>query len=256
MASAFINGMYQKGNVALSDIHIHTRTKEKASDFLSSGAVWCDTPEELASSCDILFLCVKPQQVDEPLRRMASQVKDGTLVITMLAGKKIAYFEEILGGKCHVIRMMPNTPLLLGCGATAVSVGAGVTEDELNFVLSTVGLLGKVAVIDEAQMDAVVAVNGSSPAYFYLFAKAMTDWAAEQGIDPDAALSLVTQTMLGSARMLAESGKTPERLIRDVSSPGGTTLAALASFEQDGVTDVISRAMTACKNRSAELSAN
>ena len=255
MASAFIKGLTEKGNVPFSDLMIHTRTKEKAAEFLRSGAEWCETPEMLAS-CPILFLCVKPQQVEEPLRRMAGHLSENALVVTMLAGKKISYFETVLGTNVHIIRMMPNTPLLLGCGATAVSVGANVTAEERAWISSVVGLLGEVAFIEEEQMDAIVAVNGSSPAYFYRFAESMIAWAKGQGIDENAASRLVIQSMFGSARMMAESGKSPAQLIRDVSSPGGTTLAALGSFDRDDLEAVVSRAMDACKNRSEELSSD
>lgn len=255
MASAFIRGLTEKGDIAFSNVHIHTRTKEKAEVFLNQGANWCEKPEELAKNCELIFLCVKPQQMDDPLKELARFIEPGTLVVSMLAGKPISYFHGVLGDKVHVIRIMPNTPLLLGCGATALSADDRVTTDELTTITAVISLLGKVVVIPETQMDAIVAVNGSSPAYFYLFVKAMTDWATMKGIDPDAALSLATQTMLGSARMLAETGKTPDQLIRDVSSPGGTTLAALGSFAEDDFNAIVARAMSACENRSRELTA-
>lgn len=255
MASAFINGLTQKGGFSLSELAVFTRTKEKADAFLSGGAVWCDSPEELASLCETVFICVKPQQAEEPLKKMAT-ASHKPLLVSILAGKKISFFEGVFGTDVPVIRLMPNTPLLLGCGATTVTMNKNVSEAEKDFVLSVLSLLGEAKVIDESLMDAAVAVNGSSPAYFYLFIKAMTDWAEQQGIDRDAALSLAAKSMLGSARMIAESRKSPEQLIRDVCSPGGTTLAALSSFEADGFADIIARGMDACKKRSAELSEN
>lgn len=255
MASAFIGGLTEKGSLSYGDVYIYDIMKEKAQGFLDKGANWCDGLDGLAQNCRMIFLCVKPQQIAEPLANLATVIRPGTVVVSMLAGKSIAYFQQVLGEDVHVIRIMPNTPLLLGCGATAVSTGKTVTSAELDEIMGMIGLLGQVALIPEEQMDAIVAVNGSSPAYFYLFVKAMVDWAVEKGIDPQAAISLATQSMLGSARMLAETGKTPEQLICDVSSPGGTTLAALHSFEQDGVTQVIARAMSACEKRSKELTA-
>ncbi len=253
MASAFIRGLVEKGSMNYSKIYIHTRTKERASVFLNRGANWCENPAELADTCGLIFLCVKPQQIEEPLKELAPFVKEDTLVVSMLAGKSISYFHGFFERKVPVIRIMPNTPLVLGCGATAVSADERVSTDDLTTVTAAIGLMGKVVVIPEEQMDAIVAVNGSSPAYFYQIAKIMTDWAVSKGIDPKAALSLVTQTMLGSARMLNETDKTPEQLIREVSSPGGTTLAALASFDRDGLDEVFYRAMSACEKRSREL---
>lgn len=254
MASAFICGITSRGKVPFEDILIYTRTKERAQQFISDGAVWCDTIAELLNSSDILFVCVKPQQVDEVLKEMASSVKDNTVIVTMLAGKTISYFKTHLGKQIPVIRIMPNTPLLLGCGAVALSADETVSRDKLDYVKDMIGLLGLVKEIPEEQMDTIVAVNGSSPAYFYLFIKSMAEWAQGHGVDYESALDLAVTSMLGSAKMLEQSGMTPDELIKAVSSPGGTTLAALSSFEKDGLRDVIFRGMDACENRSRQLS--
>ena len=254
MASAFISGITSKAGVSFYDVYIHTRTKQKALPFLSKGAVWCERPQDLADSCDIIFICVKPQQGDAVLDELAGTLKYETVIVSILAGKKISYFTSRLGELAHVVRTMPNTPMLLGCGAVAVSFDDVVADAEKDAVLRLIAPLGTVKIIPEEQMDTIVAVNGSSPAYFYLFIKLIADWAEKHGVDKESALDLATASMAGSAEMLRKAGKTPDELIRDVSSPGGTTLAALSSFEINDMRKVMEDALDACEQRSAELS--
>ena len=256
MASAFIDGFISNRIVKAEDIRICELMIEKTQRFCDLGARVCEDAKKLGEECDIVFVCVKPQQADEPLKKLKQGLKPDSLIVTILAGKRISYFKTMLGENVRVIRLMPNTPLMLGYGAVAMSSDEKVGKDELNTVKTMIECLGKVEIIDEDLMDAIVAVNGSSPAYFYKFVKAMTDWAVAQGIDYDVALGLSVQSMLGSAYMLKKNDKSPEQLIKDVSSPGGTTLAALYEFDKAGFDKIISDAMDACRKRSHELSAS
>ena len=148
---------------------------------------------------------------------------------------------------------MPNTPLLLGAGATALCRGKSVPDDEFERVKEIFAASGMVEVLPEEQMNAVISVNGSSPAYVYLMAKAMVDGASEQGIDPKTALRLVAGTLEGCAKMLTDSGHSPDELIRMVSSPGGTTLKALDVLYDRHFESALKDAMLACTRRAEEL---
>ena len=254
MGSAFISGITLKSGVNFSDIFIYSLDKQQAQSFLDKGAVWCEEIDVLANECDVIFLCVKPQQSQEVLELLSQKLTRSVLFITMLAGRRIEYFKSYLKDNARVIRIMPNTPLLLGCGAVALSADDSVSQDEIDEMVKLISALGKVCVIPEDQMDTIVAVNGSSPAYFYLFIDIMTKWAVSRGVEEKNAFDLAVASMSGSAQMLMQRNKTPEELIKAVSSPGGTTLAALSSFETDDVCGVISRAMSACEKRSDELS--
>ena len=148
---------------------------------------------------------------------------------------------------------MPNTPLLLSQGATAMCRSQGVTDEMFETVEEFFSSCGTVSELEESQMNAVISVNGSSPAYFYLFAKAMLDNAEKQGIAKEVALPMIAQTLIGSAGMLVYSGKTPDELIEMVSSPGGTTLEALNVFYQHDLEKIVDEAMLACTKRAEEL---
>ena len=149
---------------------------------------------------------------------------------------------------------MPYTPLLLGCGASALCPCGNVSDEEFEEVRKLFACSGVTERLDESQMNAVISVNGSSPAYIYLFAKAMADYACEQGISTEAAMNLICATLKGSAEMLMRSGDSPDTLIKKVSSPGGTTLAALKVLEERNFYEAIKSAMDACTKRAEELS--
>ena len=148
---------------------------------------------------------------------------------------------------------MPNTPLLLGCGATALCPSDNISDEDFDFVKRIFSASGVCQVLPENQMNTVISVNGSSPAYIYLFAKAMRDYAIEQGISESSAMELICSTLKGSAEMLTKSGDDVDTLIRKVSSPGGTTLAALDVLDRGGFYENIKEAMAACTKRAGEL---
>ena len=152
-----------------------------------------------------------------------------------------------------MVRAMPNTPLMVGCGATAVARSEGVDDGLLQAVAELFRASGEVAVIEERDMDDIINVNGSSPAWFFRMADVMVRRAVSAGIDRDVALRLTAKTMEGSARLLLESGKSPEELCRQVCSPGGTTLASLSAFEDRDFDDLMLDAMERCTKRSKEL---
>ena len=162
--------------------------------------------------------------------------------------------QDALGADRRYVRAMPNTPLLLGEGATALCRTSNVPEEDFARVRSAFACCGVTQEIDEAQMNAVIAVSGSSPAYLYLLAKLTCDYAAQQGIDPKTALTLFCQTMKGSADMLLNSGKDPQALIDMVTSKGGTTFALLNVLKEQGFNEAMISSFEACTHRAEELS--
>ncbi len=253
MATAIVNGIVSSGVLPPAQIAVFDVNTEQCAYFAQMGVQVADTAEQLVQDCQVITLAVKPQNFQEVLTQIKTQATPQKLFISIAAGISTDYIRSTLQCNCPVIRTMPNTPLLLGQGATAMCRSEGVTDEMFARAEGFFSCCGTVAELPEAQMNAVISVNGSSLAYFYLFAKAMLQSAVEQGITKETALPLIAQTLIGSAGMLVYSGKTPQELIDMVSSKGGTTLAALEVFYQDGLEDTIAQAMRACTKRAEEL---
>lgn len=208
-----------------------------------------------AAAAEVVVLAVKPQVAPEVAREIATAVADhGALVISIAAGIRSSDLERWLGPGAPVVRAMPNTPALLGCGATVLYAGDAVSGSQRELaeaILRAVGSVGWVA--QEDQMDAVTALSGSGPAYFFLLIEAMADAAAELGLPQDLARLLAEETALGAARMALESEEPIDALRRRVTSPGGTTEAALHAFEAGGFRELVATALRRAETRSREL---
>ena len=205
------------------------------------------------NNSDIIVLAVKPQNYLEVLEEIKPSVTEDKTFVSIAAGISIAFVQNALGCRCPVVRVMPNTPLLLKKGASALCPSENISEENKQVVYDMFAGSGVCEYITEEHMNEIISVNGSSPAYIYLFAQAMADYAAEQGIDRTKAMNLICATLEGSAAMLRESGDTPEVLIQKVSSKGGTTIAALDKLREHGFTQAIHDAMDACTKRAEEL---
>lgn len=253
MATAIINGIVSTETLSPAQIAVFDVNKDKCDYFKQMGLQVAPSASELVAACKIIFLAVKPQNFEEVLTQVKAQATEEKLFVSIAAGISTDYIRKTLACNCPVIRTMPNTPLLLSQGATAMSRSAGVTDEMFEMVEEFFSSCGTVAELNEEQMNAVISVNGSSPAYVYLFAKAMLDNAEKQGITKEVALPLIAQTFIGSAGMLVYSGKTPDELIEMVSSPGGTTLKALESFYSNDFEKIVDEAMQACTKRAEEL---
>lgn len=252
MAFAIISGLAESGGHSLNAYDIDPRRLSALSGLRVAPAA---SAGELLDRSDVVFLCVKPQsftQVAGEAVRSGVPISD-KLFVSIMAGIPARRIQEALGAR-RVIQVMPNTPLMLGQGATALCRTPEVTDEQYAFVRGVFMLLGTVADLEPAQMNAVVSVNGSSPAYVYLFVKAVMEGARRQGIDTETAKSLICQTLKGAAEMVMKSGSTPDELIRMVSSPGGTTLAALEVLDRRDISGIIIEAMEACTRRAEELS--
>lgn len=203
------------------------------------------------------LLAVKPQMVRTICGELAPIARtQSPLVVSIAAGITAAQLERWLGGEYAVVRAMPNTPALLGAGVTGLYANARVDaqqREQATHLLASAGLVARID--DEAQIDAVTAVSGSGPAYVFLLAEAMEAAAREQGLPADTARTLVLQTILGAARMLTESGEAPTELRRRVTSPNGTTQAAVETFQAGGFEALTAQAINAAATRARELSA-
>lgn len=253
MATAIINGMILNKVCNPNDINVFDIDKAKLNIMAEKGVSVCCTAVQAVEDSHIIVLAVKPQNYEEVLNSVRSSVTSDKVFVSIAAGISMGYVTSVLGINCPCVRVMPNTPLLLGCGATAICSSDNIEKSDFDLVYSMFASSGVCRILPEEQMNTVIAVNGSSPAYIYLFAKAMADYAKEQGIDEEAAMELIAATLKGSAEMLLKSGDTPDALIKKVSSPGGTTLAALDTLEKGNFYNNIKEAMNSCTKRAEEL---
>ena len=205
------------------------------------------------AAADALLLVVKPQDMAAVLEEIKGSINPAAVVITFAAGKTISFISDALGTGNPVVRVMPNTPTLVGAGMAAASMGAGVTDAQKGFVLGFLAATGKVIEVTEDLQDAVTATSGSGPAYFFAFVEAMVAGAKDLGLSESDAMTLTIQTIVGAAQLLDKSGMSPTTLRENVTSPNGTTAAALASFAASDLNSMVAMAMKAARDRSQEL---
>ncbi|MEJ6573864.1 MAG: pyrroline-5-carboxylate reductase [Actinomycetes bacterium] len=208
---------------------------------------------ELAQSSDVILLVVKPQDLAQLLLSISPNLKKSAALVSFAAGKSSDFISKIVGPNISIIRVMPNTPILIGLGMAAISLGKGVNPEQAQFISDFLATCGKVISIEEDLQDAVTALSGSGPAYFFAFIEEMIKSGISLGLTSDQATMLAIQTMVGSAAMLEQSGKSAATLRENVTSPNGTTAAALKVFDESNLGEIVSKAMTAARNRSQEL---
>ncbi len=254
MASAIIAGLLKNKIYSNEDLIIYDISEERREYFRAKNIAVADSLLNLIESSRIIFLAIKPQNYESVLTEIKSNVVENKLFVTIAAGISTTYIQNKLGVNCPIVRAMPNTPLLMGLGATALCASENVSRDDFDTIKAIFETASEVEVLPEDKMNEVVSINGSSPAYIYLFVKTMVDWALQKGIDYDIALNLVCKTLEGSALMLKKSGFTPNELIEMVSSPGGTTLEALKSLNENKFCETLKEAMDSCAKRADELS--
>lgn len=211
---------------------------------------------DAAGQADTIVLVVKPQDVGEVLPQIANVLRPGSLVVSLCAGITTAKLESALPEGTPVIRVMPNTPAQVDEGMAAISAGAAATGEHLSHASALLEAVGKVVVVPEKYQDAVTAISGSGPAYLYFVVEAMIDAGVMLGLPRDTATTLVVQTMYGSAKLLSESGLHPTVLKERVTSPGGTTAAALRELESHKVKAAFITAMEAARDRSRDLASS
>jgi pyrroline-5-carboxylate reductase len=211
---------------------------------------------EAAGSADTVVIVVKPQDADEVLPEVGGSIRPGTLVVSLCAGLSTARIEAAMPEGTAVVRVMPNTPAQVDEGMAAISAGASATTEHLAHVTELMSAVGKVVTVPEKYQDAVTAISGSGPAYLFFVVEAMIDAGVMLGLPRDTATTLVVQTMYGSAKLLADSGEHPTVLRERVTSPGGTTAAALRELEDHRVKAAFMTAMEAARDRSRALASS
>jgi len=252
MGEALIVALISSG-VNSNRITISEKREDRAQELIAKYSI---NSSELASNdanADALLLVVKPQDMGSVLEEIKGSINPEAVVITFAAGKTISFISNGLGTSNPVVRVMPNTPTLVGAGMAAASMGAGVTAAQRDFVLGFLGATGKVIEVSEDLQDAVTATSGSGPAYFFAFVEAMVAGAKDLGLSQEEATTLTVQTIVGAAKLLDESGKSATTLRENVTSPNGTTAAALASFASADLNSMVAKAMKAARDRSQEL---
>ena len=253
MARSLIGGLLENGyaaaNVSVSD-PLATTTKALAEDFGIS--TYIDNAPA-ADAADIIVLAVKPQQMQSVVSALGPKLQ-GKLVVSIAAGVQCTNITKWAGETFDLVRCMPNTPALLQCGATALYASTDVSAANREAATTILSAAGEVAWVEsESELDAITALSGSGPAYFFLLIETMTEAAVKQGLAPDLANKFAIQTALGAARMAHTGEHSPAQLRRNVTSPGGTTEAALNSFSDNNFHEIVERAMQAAHDRSEQL---
>jgi len=253
MGETLLSAILRSGTPA-DRIVVSEKREERAAELRDLHGVEVTDNARAVEGADVILVVVKPQDVPGLLAEIAPAVSAGAVVVSLAAGVRIETYEQALPEGTGVVRAMPNTPALVGEGMFGVSPNAVVSGDRLDEVVALLASGGRVVVVPESAQDAVTAVSGSGPAYVFYLAEAMISGGVGLGLDPEIARILATQTVLGAAKLLAESEAPAEELRRRVTSPNGTTHAAITTFDAQGVRDGIEAGVRAAAARSAELS--
>ncbi len=255
MASAMIGGMLNAGEVKPENLLGSDKSLQMRENAEKTfGMQVMEDNGTVAEQADILFLAVKPIFFPDVMSDIRGKIKETTVVVSIAAGQTVQNIEDGLKNKdAKIIRLMPNTPALVGEGCTAICNNANVTKEELETVKKLLQTFGKAEEIPERLFDAFIGISGSSPAYVFMFIEAMADAAVNAGMPRNLAYTFASQAVLGSAKMVLETGKHPGELKDMVCSPGGTTIAAVKVLEEKGMRAAVIDAVEACVEKSRNL---
>lgn len=255
MATAIIGGLLAKKMVEPENVIGYDKLEGAIQKIKTNYNITTVTSEaKVAEAADVLFLAVKPNVLSDVLAKISASIKSETVIISIVAGKSLKFIEDGLQRKdCKIVRTMPNTPALVLEGCTGVCPNANVTKEESDKVLELLGAFSKASIVPEKLMDVVVGISGSSPAYVFMFIEAMADAAVVAGMPRAQAYEMCAQAVLGSAKLLLETGKHPGELKDMVCSPGGTTIEAVKVLEEKGFRASVMDATLACIEKSAKL---
>lgn len=255
MAEAIINGLIKSGQVKGSEISASDKNIERLNVIVEGyGIEGHNKNFEVARRSDVIIVAVKPQVIKPVLNEISDEIGPDKLLISIAAGITIKEIASNLKEGAKIVRVMPNTPALVLSGVSALCPGKGVSKEELELATSVFDAVGKaVTVEDEGLMDAVTGLSGSGPAFVYTFIEAMSDAGVKMGLPRETANVLATQTVLGSAKVVAELKRHPGELRDMVTSPGGTTIAGMGKLEEKGFRSAVISAVEAAVKRSKEL---
>lgn len=254
MAGAMIGGILGKQLYTKDQIIGSAKTEETAKRIHAKYGIETYTDNcEVAKQADVIVLAVKPIFFQDVITEIKNYVTNDTLVISIAAGKSIAWIEEAFAKKIKLVRCMPNTPALVGEACTGVCLNENITKEDEVTAMEIMNSFGKASIIPERIMDAVIGVSGSSPAYVFMFIEAMADAAVQAGMPRKQAYEFAAQSVLGSAKMVLETGMHPGELKDMVCSPAGTTIEAVKVLEQQGFRGTVMSAVEACVNKSKNM---
>ncbi|WP_242337557.1 MULTISPECIES: pyrroline-5-carboxylate reductase [Anaeromyxobacter] len=254
MAEAFVKGLLRAGTATAAEILCAELRSERRDEIAKRyGVTTVASNLEATEQADIVVLSVKPQTMEQLLDEIAPAVDHRKLVISIAAGVSIAAIARKLGAGVRIVRTMPNTPALVGAGASALARGAHATDADLEQARALFQSVGTTVVVEEPLLDAVTGLSGSGPAFLFLVIEALADGGVKVGLARSVAMALAAQTVLGSAKLVLETGEHPGRLKDQVTSPGGTAIAGVHVLEQGGLRAALIAAVEAATRRSREL---
>ena len=255
MGGAMIGGIIRAQLVNKEDIFVADISEKNLEIVKENYGVRTTTDNaEVAKSCDIIVLSVKPQFYPVVITGIKDVVKEDAIIVVIAAGQSSDAVKALFGRDLKVAKVMPNTPALVGEGMAAFAPSKNMTQEEIDDITAILNSFGKSEIVAEHLMDAVTAVSGSAPAYVYMFIEAMADAAVSEGMFRPQAYKFAAQAVLGSAQMVLQTGKHPGELKDMVCSPAGTTIAAVTKLEETGFRSSVMQAMKACADKSREMS--
>lgn len=254
MAQAIIGGIIkakltEPENILASDAYQPTREAAQS----KFGIRVTEDNLEVARDCQVIILALKPQFYANVIKEIKDTIKDDSLIITIAPGQNLELLEKLFGKEVRIVRTMPNTPALVGEGMTAMCPNKHATSEDKKTAKSILESFGKCEEVPEYMMDTVTAISGSAPAYVFMMIEAMADGAVSKMMTRPLAYKMAAQAILGSAKMVLESGKHPGELKDMVTSPGGTTAAAIRELEKEGFRSALIEAICVCQEKSQEL---
>lgn len=253
MAECIMAGLLKSRIIPAIKIYTCNRTESTQVRLESTYGVKGVSATELASKCNVILVGVKPYGVTEMLDTIGSSVQEQTIIVSMAAGITIESMEKHLPQGSKVIRVMPNLPCFVGAGMTSVTPNKFASDKDTALIVRLFESIGKAVVVSESAIHGVIGVCGSSPAYIFMFMEALADGGVRGGLPRDKAYEMACQAVLGSAKMLQETGKTPGALKDLVCSPGGTTIEAVRYLEKGGMRSAVIEAMIQCMDKSKEM---
>ena len=254
MGSAMMNGMISSKVIDSNQLWVADHHEANFKKIESLKAHTTTDNKEVVKQSDILVLSIKPYMYASVIAQVKDCFKKDVIVVAIAAGKTIAQLKEMCGNDIKIIRAMPNTPSMVQEGMSAICTDSLVNQEDIMNIMDIFTSFGKAEIVPEHLFDAVIAVSGSSPAYVYMFIEAMADAAVAQGMPRSQAYTFASQAILGSAKMVLETGMHPGVLKDHVCSPGGTTIDAVMKLEETGFRTSVMQAMSACAKKSKEMS--
>lgn len=253
MAEAILRGVLKDNCLQGDEIIAFDPLEERRKLFSEELGVACSDDSAAPGGCPRVLMAVKPYIMQEALEQIAPFISDETTIISIAAGITSEFMDKSLGGRGRIVRVMPNTPMFVGWGMSALASGPRATCDDIEWTQKILDASGRTVVVDESMIDAVTAVSGSGPAYFFYLIEAMTAAGTAEGLDADVAELLAVETCIGAGQLLHHTKEAPASLRKRVTTPGGTTEAALNAMKDCGMEEALAKAVRAAADRSREL---